>query len=192
MRSWRTITIALALALVATGCVGTISRSEFEEEIQSRGGGFTQDTVIEAVDAIGERVGTHDFEVLSFNLSPQYATVTTEVRDPSNPGNVDTYSLSGGSIDSIEPEQVSASDNLDADSFVVTSIALDDLDAMADAALAEYDAADGYITSMSFIGFNDGPEGAVVPVVQFSLESSRSSATARFAADGSPIEFQLQ
>jgi hypothetical protein len=72
-------------------------------------------------------------------------------------------------------------DDLDAQTFPVSGLALDETEAMVDAALAEFDR-DGYVSSLS--ATRDGDD----VIVQLALESSRSTATASFTADGDLVE----
>jgi hypothetical protein len=168
--------------------VGTVTREEFVEEIQSRGGGFDQALVIEAVDGVAAEVGTDEFEITSLSAAPESAVVTMEVRDPRNPDQLDDYTFRNGDLESSEPVRLSATDDLEADAFPIGDIELDRLNAMVDAALEGYDTEGGYVTSLSFgqQPSPDNPEQSIA-VVTISLESPRSSATATFTGDGEPI-----
>jgi hypothetical protein len=172
-----------ALAAVAAGgCIGTTDREAFNRVIQDRGGGFTSDLPLEAVDAVAAEVGEDDFELRTMSVTPSSETVVMEVRDPAAPENLDQYVVRRGDVDSVEPVRLGASDDLDQQTFPVSSLALDRIERMADAALAEFDA-EGYVTSLSA---SQVAEGEIT--FHVALESPRSRASATFTAEGELIE----
>jgi hypothetical protein len=184
---------ALAVALLATACIGSVDRSDFEAEIDSRGGGFSQDLVIDSVAAVALHLGVADFEVTSMAVNPKSGTVNMVVRDPGAPSNLDTFTLTNGSIRSVEPVRLNAADNVDVAAFVITEVTLDQLDAMSDVALAEFDVAGDYITGMRIDSIPSiEPDVASQIQISFSLESPRSSATAEFTAAGELVEVRAQ
>lgn len=188
----RRVALLLVGALLVTGCVGTVDRAEFEAEIQARGGGVDQDLVIDAVDGVAARVGTAEFEVTTLTAVPLSTVVSLEVRDPRAPDQLDGYTFSNGDLVSVEPVQVRADDRLDARSMPVGSFALDDLEAMADEALAAF-ATDGGYVEMIILAVAPAPEGAEpTGAVLFQLESPRSSATATFTPDGELVAVEAQ
>jgi hypothetical protein len=174
---------AAVLAVAAGGCIGTTSRDHFEQIINDRGGGFTSELATDAVDAVAERLGVDDFRIRHMSLYPPGEQVVMEVRDPQVPGNLDTYTVRKGKIDEVEPVRLSSSDDLGRDTFPVSSLALDQVEEMVDAALADFDARNGYATSMSV-----GLQGEGKPVFSLSMESERASATAELTAAGELIE----
>lgn len=179
---------AVVAVLLLSGCIGAIKRDEFEAEVKSRGGGFDESLVINAVETVGDRLGTRDFEIMTLVASPLTQVVTMKVIDPRNPNNVDDYTIRGGSIYSVHPVKVSASEDIESEAFALRSVALDRLNEMADEALAEYEAEGGYVGSVSIrarpaVG---NPE-EVEPRISVSLESARARATADFQTDGTLI-----
>jgi hypothetical protein len=185
--------VLVAGILLLAGCIGTVDRSEFDEEIQSRGGGFDQSLVIDAVDGVAAKVGTHDFEVTHLTASPESAVVTMEVRDPRNPDQLDDFTFRNGSLESVEPVQVAATDELDAEAFPISEFALDSLNDMADEALDEYDTEGGYVETVAFSGIaSPEPPGETTGTVRITLESPRSSASAVFTPGGDLVSLELQ
>jgi hypothetical protein len=170
------------LTLVATSCVGTISREDFNAKIQSRGGGLDQQLALDAVAAVGDRVGTHDFEITSMRVTPNSAVVTMQVRDPHHPGNLDDYTFRSGELDDPKAVQLSATDDIDSKAFPVQSVALNKLNGMVDTALKRYATEGGYVTSMSIVASFES--GVVTPKITLGLESPRSKANATFDAHG--------
>jgi hypothetical protein len=174
--------------LILSGCIGAIEREELEAEVRSRGGGFDESLVIDAADAVGDRLGTTDFKITALSVSPLPEVVSVRVLDPHNPNNVDRYTIRDGSIQSIDPVKVSAREDIEREAFSFQSVALDELNEMADAALAEYGTEGGYVDLVSIGARPAGgnPERAK-PRISFGIESPRSHATAYFEADGTLI-----
>lgn len=69
---------------------------------------FDESLVINAVETVGDRLGTRDFEITTLVASPLTQVATMKVTDPRNPNNVDDYTIRGGSIYSVHPVKVSA------------------------------------------------------------------------------------
>ena len=188
----RRIAVLVVGALLLAGCVGTVDRSDFEAEIQARGGGFDQAMVIDAVDGVAARVGTDEFEITRLTANPMAGLVTMQVRDPRAPDQLDDYTFRRGSLESVDPVQVSAADDLDADAFPIAGFALDRLDDMVDDALDAYDTDGGYVDGVSLVRVGTTEAGQGVGAVQLQLESPRSSAVARFTPGGELISLERQ
>jgi len=170
------------VALVAAGCVGSIPREDFDAEIRSRGGGLNQQLVLDAVAAVGDHVGTDDFEITSMQVTPSSAVVTMQVRNPNRPENLDDYTYRSGELDDPKAVQLSATDDIDSRAFRVQSVALNKLNDMVDTALQRYATEGGYVTSVSIRPRFES--GVVTPEIILGLESPRSKANATFDADG--------
>jgi hypothetical protein len=166
---------------VVGGCVGTTDRDEFDAIIQERGGGVTAELPVDAVAAVADELGVDDFEMRLMSVSPPNQLAVIEVRDPAIPANLDRYTVRKGSVESVEPVRLSASDNLDAETFLASTVAFDRLDEMADTAVAGFDP-EGYVTSIVVSGGGETPE------VRLSLESPRASGTATFTSAGELVE----
>lgn len=172
---------AIAMALV-TGCVGAIDRSEFESEVRHRGGGVTSELTVDPLDALRSRIDDPDPELLSMSISPLQRTMVMEVRDPVQRRNVDRYVSRNGGLDSPEPVQVSAADDLDRRSFRLSELpVLTDLERLADDSIAEFGFADAYVDVTQVAVFNG------TPVLRVRVESPRSAGWASFDGSGALI-----
>jgi hypothetical protein len=184
----RTVVVLAVAVLLLSGCVGTIERTEFEAELQARGGGLDQQLVIDAVDDVGDTVGTDDYEITTLSATPTSGVVTMTVRDPSNPENLDDYTWRQGTLDEPRAVQVRATDDIDSQAFSIQDVALDEINDMVDTALAEYDTEGGFVNNLSI---SPSFESEVAePQVLLSLESPRSTASATFDADGNLLSLE--
>jgi hypothetical protein len=180
------LALACAAALgVGAGCVGTTDRSDFNEEIQARGGGLTSELPSSAVAAVAASLGVDDFEVRTLTVTPLDGTVVLDVRDPAVPENLDRYVVHRESVWQVEPIRLSAGDDLDTQTFPVSGVALDQVEAMVDTALAEF-AAGGYVSALTIYRSEDDSADDIV--ITLALESPRAAGTALFTADGDLIE----
>lgn len=159
-------------------------RSEFQAEVRSRGGGFSQRLMLGPIAKLADTFGTDDFDVLTFVTQTDSATTLIDARNPKAPAQVDRYFFRGTHLQRSEPVRVAANDDLDAKSIGVRDLAFHRLDAMVDKALAEYKTDGGYVTQV-FVGQVSGQ--SIKPGTfgfGVKLESPRSSATAIFDANG--------
>ena len=188
---WAAFAGAAALglgAVVGPGCIGTTDRRDFNQEIQARGGGLTSELPMTAVHTVASALGVIDFDVRTLSVTPLDGTVVLEVRNPFAPENLDRYMVVRGTVSQVEPVQLAAEEVLDGETFPVSGVALDQVDAMVDAALAGF-VSDGYVTSMTVTRSPDDTPGDTTHeiVISFALESPRAVGTARFTGDGEPI-----
>ena len=179
------LVVAGVAAVAASGCVGATDRDDFESEVESRGGGFSEDVVSDAVDGIAEEVGTEDFELTQLTVSPLTPVVSAQVRDPRAPDQLDDYTFRGDDLVDVAPVRVAAGTDIDAETLPIAAFAVDQLDEVVDVALDEFGATDGYATSVRLsvepsAGGTLEPQGTIV----VSVESPRAAATVRFTADG--------
>jgi hypothetical protein len=177
--------LAAVVVVIGSGCIGTTDRAEFNETIRQRGGGLTSELPGDAVAAVAADldVAVDDVGVRTVTVTPLDATVVLEVRDPAVPGNLDRYVVRRGAVDEVAPIRLAASDGLDAQTFPVAGLALDEVESMVDAALAEFGPG-GFVSSLS--AGRTGPGDGVV--IQLALESPRAAATARFTPGGELLE----
>ena len=183
---WASLALVSAATLgVGAGCIGTTDRSDFNEEIQARGGGLTSDLPSSAVDAVAASLRVDDFAVRMLTVTPLDGTVVLDVRDPAVPENLDRYVVHRGSVWQVEPIRLTAGDDLDIQTFRVSDVALDQVEVMVDTALAGF-AADGYVTSLTIYRRADDTAGDIV--ITLALESPRAAGTALFTGDGDLIE----
>lgn len=175
------ITLATIVLVAVAGCVGTVDRDEFNQIIQERGGGFTSELALDAVDAVGQRQGVDggQVELKTLSLNPSVQTVVLEVQDPAVRENLDRYVVREGSIDSVEPMQVRADEDVDAETFPASRVALVRIERMVGTALAEFDSDGGYVSSLNVSLWSEGNI-----VFYLGLESPRSSGNALFDAEG--------
>lgn len=171
--------VAVVVVLGATGCIGATDRSDFDAEIQRRGGGVTSELVTEPLARLRDAVGVDDPELLALSISPADRTVVFEVRDPRLRRNVDRYTSRGGGLGAPDPVRISATDDLDTRSFRASELpALDELETVADAAIAALQFEDGYVNSID-VGLSDG-----APVLTVHVSSPRSQGVAVFDRSG--------
>lgn len=182
---------ALALALACAGCVGATDRDDFEAEIESRGGGFSEDIVADAVAAIAAELGTDDFEITHLTVSPLTPITSAQVRHPRAPDQLDDYTFRGDELVDVRPVRVSAGTDIDAEALPIGTFALDRLDEVVDVALEEFGATDGYATSVRLL-VAPAPDGGPVGAVVVDVESPRAAATVRFTADGELVGLDPQ
>lgn len=171
------VAVALAMTLMAS-CVGTISRTEFREEVEARGGGLTVELVSDALREVSTSVGTDDFAIEYLTVSPVDAAVSMVVRDPVMPENLDSYAIHDGTISGIDPIVVVPDEDLDARTFPVGSIAVGRVEELADRALAELGGTGAHVSTLSV----SAPLG--VPRIAIRVESPRATATVYFSASG--------
>jgi len=185
-----TVMAIVALAGVGSACVGATPREEFVEEIRSRGGGLTAALALDAVAAVEEALGTTGLRVRVVSIDPAGALVTMEVRDPARLGNLDLWAVSGGDVRGPQAVRLSAQDDLDRDTYAIALVALDRLEAMADAALAAFDSDGAWVERVTIIP-GDAGQGQP-PALTMSLASPRARATAMFSADAELVEVVRQ
>ena len=177
------------LWVVLTGCVGTVTRAEFDQEVQRRGGGFHQQQVLDLVDGVAARVGTDRFAVTHLTVSPGSDVVTLRVRNPAAPDELDDYVFRAGDLLSTEPVRLSASTDLDAQTFVLADVALDRLDQMVDDALEAFAVSDTYVTSVQVgLSARPGQESSPTVGVVVSMESPRTAGTATSTPGGELVD----
>lgn len=98
--------IALAITVLAAGCIGSVDRDEFDRLVQDRGGGLSQDLVIEALDAAAAEIGADPLLVRSVTATNE--TVTIEAVNPDFPDELDRYTYRGDDLDGPDPVNTGA------------------------------------------------------------------------------------
>jgi hypothetical protein len=99
--------VAVLGAATTAGCIGSETRESFDDEVHARGGGLTQELVIEAVDAVEEDTGADALKLRSFTTSA--GRVSLEVQVPGSLEDLDSYSFGssglygGGGLDGPDP-----------------------------------------------------------------------------------------
>ncbi|QGG96488.1 hypothetical protein [Actinomarinicola tropica] len=175
---------AVVLALAVSACVGVTDREDFDALVDARGGGVSSDLALDAIAAVETRVGTDDLEMTSLSINPGNRSVVLTVRDPAARQNLDRYVYRArGGLGEAEPVQVSARDDLDAQSFRSSELtALDDVEGLADAAVAALDLEQASVESI-VATVVQGEANLIVAV-----DSARARGSARFRGDGSLVE----
>ena len=76
---------AVVAAIGLTGCIGATDRSDFDEEVRSRGGGVTVDWIAESMDIVAVSVGVFALSSAAIGaaLSMVIVTVAVSVSVPS-------------------------------------------------------------------------------------------------------------
>jgi hypothetical protein len=186
--------VAAAAVLAVTGCVGSITREDLDEEMRSRGsGGIGQQLAVGAVGAVLEELGTEDVELRSLTLSPGRAVL--EVRVDGATDGLDAYhygtsGLYGGNgLDGPTPVQVSPDGPpLDGQVFRAGDAGLDGLNDMVEEALLWADLPAGYVDRVSVSRSSDVAD----PVISIIVTNQRVTTTVAFALDGSVLEVTAQ
>lgn len=184
MRPIVTAALAVAFALTASGCIGATDRADFEAEIRNRGGGVSVDWIDDALAVVAREVGTDpaDLQILSMTIETTHQVMSVNARRGDRPDFVDMVTVSGGEVFSTNPVQNADELPLDDIAIDVTDLPIGDIEAMSDAALAEFGEEDGSVASLSVSIVNSQPD------IRMQLESARRTGAARFDLDGRLLE----
>lgn len=186
--------VALAAVLALTGCVGSITRDDLDEEIRARGtAGMGQRLALGAVDAVREELRTDDVDVRSLTLSPGRAALEVRVDGPTEALDAYHYGTSGlyggKGLDGPTPVQLSPDGpSLDDQVFPAGSAGLERLNDMVDEARRQADLRGGYVDRVTISRPNDVPD----PVINIIVTDQRTTTTVAFAPDGTVVEVAVQ
>lgn len=148
----------LIAAIVATGCVGSIDRQEFESEARARGGGMSADRLIEAMDRIQRRSQTAELRVRTATIS--FMMVDARVSTAERPEEVDVWYLAGSLVG---PTPGSNLDENELESYFVPSDLDEDvIERAIDDALSQSSIRAPWASSVSFVPAPDGGYRATV------------------------------
>lgn len=175
--------MVIGAAVLLVACGGT-SRTDFEEEIQSRGGGLGSALALEALDALEAELG----EVPPLrSLTMTNGQVTMEVLIPGTNDQVDSYRYGtsglygGGGLSEPTPVAgVGEAQALRRSLFRTERVAFDDLDQIVDTAIEAADLDGGYAQTLRV----DRPTER--PRITVNVASSRESVQIQFRGDGTP------
>jgi len=180
----RRLLAVIGAALVLTTCGGT-SRTDFEEEIQSRGGGLGSTLALEALDALEIELGEVP-PLRSFTMTN--GQVTMEVLVPGTNDQVDSYRYGtsglygGGGLSGPTPVAgVGGAAALRRSLFRPQRVAFDDLDEVVDTAIEEADLQGGYAQTVRV------DRSTNRPIISVNVTSPRETVQVRFRADGTPV-----
>jgi hypothetical protein len=182
--------LALVATLGLTSCVGSVNRDEFDDEVQSRGGGLGSELVADAIAALEEELGDDGLAVSSITFHASQATI--EVLVPGTGGDVDSYNYGtsglygGGGLSEPTPVEVADAAALEGELFRVARLDIDAIDDMVDEAIEVADLDGGYARN-GFVS-RDGGQRVVVTIT---ITNERTEVPVRFGADGRRLEAPL-
>lgn len=176
--------MVIGAALLVAACGGT-SRTDFDEEIQSRGGGLGSALALEALDALEAELG----EVPALrSLTMTNGQVAMEVLIPGTNDQVDTYRYGtsglygGGGLSEPTPVAgVGGAQALRQTLFRPQRVAFEDLDRVVDTAIDEADLEGGYAQSLRVDRSTDRTR------ITVNVTSSRETVAVQFQGDGTPV-----
>ncbi len=177
----------IVLTVVCAGCIGATDRDDFDAEVRARGGGISNEWVVDAMEAIAAEVAApsgDDVQVLSMAVDPSSRTVAATVRRADRPEFVDSVVVVDGEVRSVSAVQ--DADELPLDDLTVAAgaLPLDDVEALSDRALAEFGETDGYVEGLTVIV---DPGGAIIRV---EVGSERQTGEVLFGADGTFVSVE--
>ncbi|MBN2624348.1 MAG: hypothetical protein JXA83_13310 [Acidimicrobiales bacterium] len=176
--------------LVLGGCIGSIERDDFDDEVRGRGGGLDGGLLTDAVDAIEADLGVDELRVQSFEVRPGYVIVQVQV--PADPEALDVYRFGSSGLyggrgltgPTPVPRRADAPP-LDGLVFAPEDAGLDAFDDMVDEALEVAELDGGYATDAAV---RQAPSGDIGPVTGVTVTDDRSTVVVTFSADGTVVE----
>lgn len=184
MSGRRRILAVGVVALLLAACGGT-SRRDFDEEIQSRGGGLGSAL---AVDALAALEGELEDEVALRSFTMTSGQVTMEVLVPGTEDQVDSYRYGtsglyggGGLSDPTPVPGAGEAPALRRSLFRPERVAFDEFDRVIDTAIDEADLDGGYAQTLRVDRTSPRPR------ISVNVTSPRETVIAQFRADGTPL-----
>jgi hypothetical protein len=181
----RGIGLLVGATVLLAACGGT-SRTDFDEEIDERGGGLGADLPVEAIEALEEELGG---EIALRSMTINRGVVQVEVLVPGTTDQLDNYRYGSSGLYGIkglsDPTPVTgvgSAEELRSTLFRPERIALDDLDAVVDDALDEADIDGGYVQTVHI------SRSGRRPTITVSVNSERENAMIQFTGDGQLAE----
>lgn len=177
------VPLLVALVAVAVGCSG-LSPSEFDEEVQARGGGLGTDVPQDGLAALEEELGE---EPVLRSLNHFAGYVTMEALVPGTDDALDSYLFGtssgyGGGDGVTDPTPVTGvgpPGELRRELFRASRVPVEDFDEIVDDALERADLTGGWAESLTVHRADGG--GLELTV---SVENERESVSFTFDADG--------
>ena len=171
--------VALALAFALPACIGAVDRADFNEELRARGGGLTASFVLRGIDAVEDELGSDALQFTRISIDGDEPTALFYVRNPRAPHELDTWLWNGTSLAEPSPVQLSASTDLDEQSFTAAEVpALERLDVVIATTMRALELEEGWVTEIEVA---TGEHGVRVSV---DAESARARGEARFLPGG--------
>lgn len=185
MLRWVRVLALVTASLVGAGCIGATDRADFDDEVRRRGGGISVTWIDESLAAAATELNVAPpgaMEFLTLTINGTSRTLTINARRGDQPAFVDSVTVREGEVVAVAPIQ--DADELPLDELVVAvdDTPLADVEELVDAALAEFDETDAFVTTIS-ITSNDGE-----PTTTFQLASERRTGSATFDATGQLVE----
>ncbi len=180
----RRVLVVVGAVVLLAACGGT-SRSDFEAEIQSRGGGLGSGLALDALAALEAELGEVP-PLRSFTMTN--GQVSMEVLVPGTNDQVDTYRYGtsglygGGGLSAPTPVTgVGGAQALRRSLFRTERVAFDDFDQVVDTAIEEADLEGGYAQTLRVDRATERPR------ISVDVTSPRESVQAQFRVDGRPL-----
>jgi hypothetical protein len=171
----------VVIAVLASGCLGSIDRDQFADEYQRRGGGLSGDRVVEVAASIERRVAPADLIVRSVNLTHLSVVFTVSTSD--HPRETDTWTWTPRALRDPNPSRtLSDADDLRR-SIRVESLDAEIIERAIDTAVVRSDLRGAYASSAMLVGTDDGGfRGTVV------ITNDRDTETWSFDAGAIPTK----
>ena len=183
MSGRRGVLVAMAAVALLASCGGT-SRSDFDAEVQARGGGLGSSLALEAVDALREELGD-DLAFRSFTMTA--GQVNVEVLIPGTDDELDSYRYGtsglyggGGLSDPTPVAGVGGAAELRPFLFRPERIAFDRFDQVVDDALDQAGIEGAWAETLRVGRSGDRA------VITVSIDSPRERVDVTFRGDGTP------
>lgn len=177
MRRMRRSALLASAVLLATGCVGSIDRSKFDEIVRERGGGLSGDLIVDALAAIEDHEEAPTLEVIQVSLSA--TSVTVSVRSPAFPDEVDGWTFTLGHHLNGPSPQPDLTDGQAVATFEASAVDAATIEASIDQAVVQTAVRGGWAES----AFVRGTGGGAFEV-QVSITNERADETWLFDGEG--------
>lgn len=173
------VAAAVVVAVLAGGCVGSVTPREVGDEARARGGGLSEEAVFDAVAAAAGRLDVDaPAELRIQSITVALAHVVLEVVAPGDGGGLVSFeygtstSLGGHGLDGAVPvKRTSTGPPLDTTVFTLADIDLDRLDEMVDGAVESSGLSDAYAALATVARATPGTP----PVVTVSVTDRRTT-----------------
>ena len=173
------------------GCIGSVTRESFEDEVHARGGGLSQRLAVEAVGSVEDELHVDSVRLRSLTVNPGY--VSLEVQVPESVEDLDSYTFGtsgmygGGGLSGPDPVARSFDEgSLEAQVFTLEQAGVDHLDATVDTAVREAGLDGGYATTANVVRLPGQPD----PQTTITVTNVRRTLTVTFGPDGDVLGVQ--
>ncbi|HMG45575.1 MAG TPA: hypothetical protein VK611_29855 [Acidimicrobiales bacterium] len=188
---WFGRVILAGAATVLVACVGSVTRDDLQEEVESRGGGLSQEVLLDAVAAVADDQGEATPRLRSVSVVASH--VALEVMVPGTTEDLDAYDFGtsgmfgGRGLDGPEPvARSSTEESLESTVFTAEAAGLRRFDAMVDAALEEADLARGHASGATIAR----PAAGTDPQTTITVSDRRRTVSVTFGPDAVVVGVQ--